>query len=348
MINPGTEFSDGLISAKSSWAHSANELWKGYFDFALLGASWDKRSAVIAGCTQLKFGSVVILKPPSHGTTDLLSRHYSTIKKYCFGISDRVSTIDSDPKLINEELKSIRDAFLNEIAKPNRSIPAKVFIDTSTCPRYFTLALLAEAFRSGLTASITLGYAEGKYPIASPSYNDLEEISFTEGALQAMPIPGFFGEFEPSKAKLFLVSLGFDGWKTLNLLIRKEPERVVALLASPASATGYEERALVANAALIDRFGLDQSLILKAPAGDAVSAWKTISQLNVEHFDSENVFYLCSGNKPHSIAFALRAMSKEFPALLYNRPERHMPVDIDVAGVFWSYVVTPVARTVLG
>lgn len=348
MIFPGTEFSDGLISARSSWAHSADELWKGYFDFALVGASWDKRSTAITGCTHLKFGSVVILKPPATETTDLLSRHYSKIKKYCAQVSDRVFTIDSDPKSINDELKSIRDTFLDEIAKPNRTIPAKVFIDTSTCPRYFTLALLAEAFRSGLTASITLGYAEGKYPTASPSYNDLEEISFTEGALQAVPIPGFFGEFEPSKAKLFLVSLGFDGWKTLNLLIRKEPERVVALLGSPGSAIGYEERALVANAALIDRFGLDESLILKAPAGDAVAAWKTISELNVENFESENVFYLCSGNKPHSIAFALRAMSTEFPALLYNRPERHMPVDIDVAGVFWTYVITPVARTVFG
>jgi len=341
-----SQFSDGVIDAQSLRSSDPGELWQGYYDFALLGASWDKRCMAITQCNEIKFGSAVVLIP--HAMDSSGTVHADGVSAFCLEKGEKVDVIESESSNLPDTLGLIRARLAAEIGRSNRKSPARVFIDVSTCPRYFSLALLAEALRSGLVSEVALGYSEGHYPTAAPSYNDLEEVSFSDGAFQGVPVPGFYGEFEPRKGKLFLVSVGFDGWKTLNLLIRKEPERVVLLLASPGVLPDYERRTLAANASLIERFDVQDPDIVRAPAGDAVAAWKQLTNTAQEKFDNENVYYLCSGNKPHSVALALRAMVMESPALLYNRPARHLPVNIEVAGTYWTYVIRPAVGTVLG
>ncbi len=348
MIQSSSEFSNGIITASSAYSGNPDELWTGIYDFALIGTSWDKRCTAVTKCNNLEFRSSILLKPLTDEPSELLNAQHSQVVEFCEANSVSCHIMQANTGKLHETLEAIRAIFWAEIGREDRKEPAKVFIDVSTCPRYFSLALLGEAFRSGLVGEICLGYSEGKYPEAAPSYQDLEEISFTDGTLQAVPIPGFYGEFEPSKGKLFLVSLGFEGWKTLNLLIRKEPERVAALLASPGCAPGYEARARSANSALIERFGIADEQIMKATAGDAVEAWRSLTEAAVEDFDKENVYYLCAGNKPHSIALALRAISLELPTLLYSRPTKHLPVNVDFNGVYWMYNVKPLAGTVLG
>jgi ABC-type cobalamin/Fe3+-siderophores transport system ATPase subunit len=87
---------------------------------------------------------------------------------------------------------------------------------------------------------------------------------------------------------------------------------------------------------------------IRAPAGDAVEAWRKISEGSVENFERENTYYLCSGNKAHSVALALRALAQETPTLLYNKPEKHLPTDVSCSGVYWSYSVSRTAGTVFG
>lgn len=348
MIQCQTRFSDGLIVAESIKGDDQNALWKGNFDFGLFGTSWDNRCVAILECDSIRFKSSVLVRPPTTALGEVLQKNHSKVYDFFSSISTTCNVLEADTERLGQVYEHIRALFWAAIDEPGRIAPAKIFIDVSTCPRYFSLALLAEAFKSGQVDEICLGYSEGKYPDAKPSYNDLEEISFTDGAFQSVPVPGYYGEFEPSKGKLFLVSLGFDGWKTLNLLIRKEPERVVALLASPGGYSEYVERALLANNALIERFRIKDELILKATSGDAVEAWQRLTEANVERFDEENIYYLCSGNKPHSIAFALRAISLETPTLLYNSPVKYLPVEIDCSGSYWMYSVRPAAGTVFG
>lgn len=346
MIQFASEFSDGVISARSSYSTDPRELWQGYFDFALIGASWDIRCMTVTNCDEIKFGSTVVIIPHAMDSSGIA--HADRVSDFCRDKSDQVDVVESMTSNLPDILGLIRAKLATEIGRANRTAPARVFIDISTCPRYFSLAILAEALRSGLVAEVLLGYTEGRYPVAAPSYNDLEEISFTDGALQAVPVPGFYGEFEPSKEKLFFVSAGFDGWKTLNLVIRKEPERVALLLASPGSLPEYESRTLAANSSLIERYDIRDQQIVRAPAGDAVEAWKRLTNTALEKFGSENVYYLCSGNKPHSVALALRAITMEIPTLLYNRPASHLPINVEVAGTYWTYSIRPAAGTVLG
>jgi hypothetical protein len=348
MIHFQTEFSDGVVAATSYSGKSPDELWTGTFDFGLVGVSWDKRCTAISKCNSISFNSVALVAPQTTVSLELLSSHREIVHDFCQSNSKLCNVLETETETLSGTFERIRSLFWAAVGEANRTAPAKIFIDVSTCPRYLSLALLREALFSGIVSEVCLGYSEGKYPEASPSYNDLEEIAFSDGAFQALPVPGYYGEFEPSKGRLFIVSLGFDGWKTLNLLIRKEPERVLTLLSSPGGSPDYEERALSANSALFERFGLSADNSLRATSGDAVEAWRKISEASLEDVEKENIYYLCSGNKPHSIAFALRALSLESPTLLYNSPLKHLPLDIDFNGKFWMYSIKPVAGTVLG
>ena len=343
-----SEFSDSIIKANSKSSFDQNELWSGFFDFALLGASWDKRCTAITKCHELQFHTAVEIVPFEMTSNGSLDTHQQSISDFCLTNSKSFHVTQSKTANLAETLADVRTHFWSAISGQHRSEPARVFIDVTTCPRYFSLAVLVEAFRSGLVGEIVVAYSEGGYPDAAPSYEDMEEISFTDGAFQSVPVPGFFGEFEPKKGVFFLVSTGFDGWKTLNLLVRKDPERVAALVASPGVRPDYEQRALVANSALFKRFGIGDELVIKAPAGDAIQAWRRISEANLEDFENDNVYYLCSGNKAHSVALALRAIVKNTPTLLYNRPTKHLPSDIDCSGVYWAYSIKPTAGTVFG
>ena len=348
MINSASEFSDDVIRANSKNSTNPNELWSGFFDFALIGTSWDKRCTAITRCSNITFETVVEVMPFHNDEVDSLADHHKSIGDFFRGNSNKFYSMHSKTSNLSETLAIIRGYLWAAIGNSDRKQAARVFIDVSTCPRYFTLAILGEAFRSGLVGEIFIAYSEGAYPDASPSYEDLEDISFTDGTFHAIPVPGFFGEFEPSRRDFFLVSTGFDGWKTLNLLIRKEPERVAALVASPGVNPDYERRARAANAPLFKRFGIVDEQVIKAVAGDAIDAWRKITTINLEKFDEENVNYLCSGNKAHSVALTLRAIVKESPALLYNRPTKHLPGNVECSGVHWAYSIQPANGTVFG
>ena len=257
MIELGSEFSNGPITAASAYSDSPNDLWTGGFDFFLTGASWDVRCTAISKCRDLDIKSAVIIKPGTTDSKNILDKNIKRLSDFCAQKSEKFHILESMPADLAATLEQMRKIFWAEILNINPRRPARVFIDISTCPRYFSLSLMCDALKSGLVSEVVLGYSEGKYPAAKSSYNNFEELSFTDGVLQATPVPGFFGEFEPSRGKFYLVSMGFDGWKTLNLLIRKEPERVAALLASHVGSPNYEHRARAANAALIERFGIE-------------------------------------------------------------------------------------------
>lgn len=348
MIQAATEFDHGPISATSTRGTDPNELWTGTFDFALIGSSWDKRCLALKNCDNLTFESSLEIMPSVEGDAGLLDTHHGVLAEFCARKSHDHHVTTSHTSGLSETFTEVRSRLWAAINHPDRRRPARVFIDVSTCPRYFSLAVLGEAFRSGLVGEIVIAYSEGRYPDAAPSYDNLEDISFTDGAFHSVPVPGFFGEFEPSKGVFYLVSTGFDGWKTLNLLVRKEPGRVAALIASPGVSPDYERRALAANAALFQRFGIGEHQMIKATAGDAVEAWRKITEAGLENLESENAYFLCSGNKAHSVALALRAMVEETPTLLYNRPAQHLPSDVECSGVHWAYAVKPTAGTVFG
>ena len=184
---------------------------------------------------------------------------------------------------------------------------------------------------------MTYGYSEGEYPNESER-SERQEL-FTEGGWKATAIPGLLGEWEPHKPWHYLVSVGFEGIKTRQLVSQSEPDKVSLLFPDPPVKNDYEKRTLENNQRLIDQFQISKDRIVRAHAANVVEALKVLEERSIENFKEENCMYVCCGTKPHSLAFAIRAMVTGEPPVMYIVPESHRVSQVKSNGIFWRYTV---------
>lgn len=333
-----SEIAMGYIRANSYMSQSVSELWEGEYDLSLLASSWDERCVCVTSAAGLSLGHAIVVMPKDKDAIGLRDTHDDRLCKFVEGksASHELFSLETGDLSAWPRLKGAFHKFLDKNPRPGG---ARVFVDISTCPRFLSLAFLKEALHSGLVRSLDLAYSEGVYPPAPPSYEGIEEISFRDGPIYATPVPGYLGDFDPGKEKAIVASIGFDGWKTLNLLTREEPDAVSILLASPAATPDYEARALKSNAALIQRFLVSENEVLRARAGDAVAAANALFAARKNLFGNRNIYYLCAGNKAHSLGLALDALISDSVTLLYVRPTRRSPIPVQASGTHWRYAV---------
>lgn len=329
-----TRFRDSYLSGTSECLNSAGEL-TGHFDVFLTASSWDRRCVSIVGAKDVTADAAVPMFFDVRDTLGLRDEHDKKITEYCECMATRTAPIFGSSRDV-QRLWSTIQTTLVEIAS-ERQRPLHVLFDISTCPRYYFLATCAAGLLSGLIDTITVFYAEAVYPDGKAS-----EVAFTGGRWQTVPIPGLLGHYKPESKRFYFVSVGFEGWKTLRIVARADPDRVSILLPHPGVTAGYAKEAYENNFELIDSYRIPDDQIVRAHAADAIGAWKALSDRALERELDENTYFLCCGTKPHALAFALRAMSLGFPTVLYNVPDEHRVHVTESNGRFWKYVIEDV------
>jgi hypothetical protein len=237
------------------------------------------------------------------------------------------------------ELHDIWNRIWTKVSDLSRSKqrPLRLLIDLSTCPRFYSLGVIAGALRTGIAQAVTVLYAEGKYGKKPLPLN--MEYPFTVGQWRANPVPFLLGNADPTKKKHFIVSVGFEGRRTARALAKEDPDRVSVLFPKPGVRPGYVKQAWERNKETIEEYSIPKRNIVSAPAGDAIAVWQRLANARLERPNYEEVSYLCCGTKPHSLGMALRAASLDFPTVLYNLPEAHSFVDVWPTGVYWRYEI---------
>jgi hypothetical protein len=159
------------------------------------------------------------------------------------------------------------------------------------------------------------------------------------GEWDTVPIPFLEGRRAPGKKKYVIVSIGFEGSKTLRVLAREDPDRISVLLPDPGSKPGYPAIAEEKNKPLVEMYNVPPDQIVRTNAADAISAWRELGQAALERPEGENTYYLSCGTKAHALGMALRAVCLEFPCVLYNVPERHNYVQVTPTGQYWTFQI---------
>jgi hypothetical protein len=218
--------------------------------------------------------------------------------------------------------------------------PISLLLDISTLPRFLTGAVLAMGLARGISSRLTVFYSEGTY---TGDVGDLQGI-FTGERWKFVPINGLEGHYDSSKSRFYLVSVGFEGSKTLRYVSTHEPDRVSVLIADPGFEASYAARSRANNEDLIRYFHIPPEQTANAHAGDAVAVWSELDVRYFERFESENVSYLCCGTKPHSLGLMLRAMCLGSPCVLYNIPDQHKVINTQPTGKVWTYEFHDVTR----
>jgi hypothetical protein len=263
----------------------------------------------------------------------LRDRHDKVLKTFGDKISPGCRALLGSSRKIGILWNQLHDYIVGIHGATRRSL--RLFIDLSTCPRFLSLGLASSTLASGIAQEVTFFYAEGNYPEEASEESRYE--LFTEGGWDAVPIPSLEGEWAPTKRRAYVVSVGFEGSKTLRLISREEPDDVYILFPDPGVRPEYVERAWDRNVALIRQLRDSESDVIRANAGDAIAAWKTLDHACKDKPEEQNVYYVCCGTKPHSLALALRAMVLRYPAVLYIVPDRHKVVIVDPLGIFWRF-----------
>jgi len=323
----------GFLEAVALSSPEAASLVSGDFDIVVAASSWDRRSVVLTSAAySANFGFLLLFT--ARDTRGLRDEHDRLLKEHLATRCKRVIVIEGESGDIETIWGNIEKSLTLAAAEYAR--PLKLLLDLSACPRYYSLGILGWGIRRGRVSQISILYAEGHYS----SGTGAREVAFTGGHWRTVSAPYFEGVCDPGKDRLFLVSVGFEGGKTLRAVSRADPDRVCILFPRPGVEARYEQLALDANRELCEHYLISTGETIEAHASNAVAAWAAIQKGNLEYPTRENVYYLCCGTKPHSIAFALQALSTESPAVLYNVPEEHVVHDTQPNGKFWLYRIT--------
>lgn len=328
-----TKFRQRYLFARSEKADDPSVLLSGKFDLAMFAPSWDRRCLAIIKAPDIQIDQCIVLRFSGRDHLGLREIHEIQLIEFLKPRSRNLICIDGDAvdldgvwEAIWSKIKSLFHTFRSDI---------KTLIDLSTCPRYYSLGTLAGLLRHGIAQEVCVFYAEGKYPLdAHPHPLD---YPFGIGQWRAVAIPFLEGMPDPIKKKYFVVSVGFEGTKTGRVLAREDPDRISILFPDPGSRPGYVEQTLERNRDTIKEYQVPDDQIFKATAGDAIMAWRELARRAPERPEMESSYYLCCGTKPHSLAFALRAICLHHPTVLYNLPEKHNFIDVHASGSYWTF-----------
>ncbi len=326
------EFNDRHLSAVSTRASSVDSLFPENlnYDVVIVVPSWDHRSKSILKASRFHADLGIIISFTDRDDLGITDESEKLLTEFLWSRCETTTHIEEDSS--NTQLIWTRLFSLIEKYAVQKSTALRFLFDISTCPRYYFLGLVAECFRLGIAVEFSCLYAEGEYPQDSPA--DRHDL-FTRGGWDSIPIPGLEGEWDPGKKRCYLVSIGFEGTKTLRFVSRSEPDRLIVLFPDPAVLPEYTERTRNRNKMLFENY--PDSKVLRASAADAVDTWRILSENNEEKTNDENTFFVCCGTKPQSLGMTLRAMMKPECAVLYIVPDHHQVVETKPSGFYWRY-----------
>jgi hypothetical protein len=323
----------GYLTGSSSISTDLDALVAGQYDVAILVPSWDKRSLCLTKTTRLRADSAIVIVFDGKDEFGLRDAHDPILLEFAHKQFPIVRIVSGTSLNLHALWRLVLRELVEVFGNVRR--PLRIFIDGSACTRYILLAVIATTLKSGLASEVSVMYAEGTYQ-ANPEGLG-QHIVFTDGTWKSLAIPGLEGRYIPDLNRFYLVSLGFEGWKTMRAVTRADPDRVSVLHGDPGTQPDYADRSLRENSALLEHFRVPQDQIVRAHAGDAIQAWRALCAASLERTDRENSYFLCSGTKAHSLALALRAMTLQSPAVLYNLPESHRVMPIEPNGRYWRF-----------
>jgi hypothetical protein len=330
-----SEFNDGFLSAVSTPLANVRSQLRESFDLALFSPSWDQRSLCSLDAS-ISIDYALMFQFTATDELGLQTAHSEKTVAFLQKTASLREILTIDALRLRESWDTLWGRVIAYADTKKR--PLKIFVDLTTCPRYYSLGLIAGCFQLGIAEKITVFYSEGIY--SRPGGSVTVDYPFSFGHWKTVPVPFLQGVIKPGRDRHFLVSVGFEGSKTARVLTKADPDHVSLLFPNPGVKKGYAAETLRQNARIITDYRISKRDIIKTSAADAIAAWKSLSEAGVASCLHEELSYLSCGTKPHALAMSLRAMCLRHPAVLYNLPERHNFVDVVPNGQHWRFDIT--------
>ena len=284
-----TEFFDSGIEARSDSGDSVADLLEGHFDAIVLTSSWDSRCLSITAADQVSADLGICALFENRGPA--ASKHDPQVLAWLGEHNERLVKVEGASENLADIWGQILGPLLALMREKNR--PLQVLVDLSTCPRYYAAGLLSSGLERGIISTATFFYAEAAYTEQAEPGRVVKP--FTGGRLALGSVPDRMGIYSPTKRRLYMVSVGFEGAETFTAVNRADPDRVALLFPRPGFRPEYEKLCSEQSDQLIEEYLIAPEMIVEAPAGDMVKAWQRLTEYGLENQrpEQENIFYLC-------------------------------------------------------
>jgi len=327
------------IKGKSHFSESINGLpIKPDYDHCIVCSSWDNRCLTLTKSSINDANEVTLIIFDNKDVNGKRDANDIELRKWAEQKFNKINILNGESVAVEECFSKLADLLLKSYLNLGR--PLNILFDLSTCPRYIPLSTLARGFDLGFIKYIDFTYRECIYPTSEKGIvTGEEEIKFTKGQWSTIPISGLTSNASPSAMTEYIVSLGFEGNKTLQVINKADPEFVKVLTPNPGFVEDYNSRVIDDNAELLSTFSIDPNHFINATAGDAIEAWDMVDNYRNVSNKLNNYVYLCAGTKAHSLALTLSALCSDNTSVLYNLPLEHSYVDISMTDKYWLYSI---------
>jgi hypothetical protein len=323
-------FRNGYLRVESMRDIRFPSVLTGHYDLGLFTASWDRRCLSILQAEAIDINHSVVLCFAKHDEFGFQKNNEGVLCDHLRSIGSVVHRIEDVSEDVEREWQKLWRTITQFVATAK---PRRCLVDLSTCPRYYSLGLIAGLISTSMSSEISVLYTEGEYDKAAYQ-EDLTDVPFSLGRWSNLPIPFLHGEINPSRRRHYIVSVGFEGIKTARVLSRDDPERITIIYPIPGVLPEYDEEVRRRNADIVERFKIPSDQILSVAAGEAVAVWRELARASQSWERDEDLYFLCCGTKAHSLGMALHTLLARTPTVLYNVPDRHSFVDVEPSGHF--------------
>ncbi|MEL4304378.1 hypothetical protein [Methanococcoides sp. LMO-2] len=326
-----TEFMEKHLHGSSKLINKSEGI-DGNFDLFFFSVGWESRCTKIAEYDQGRFNfkSAIILSFNLNDEKGYLDSYMDKItsfaeKKSVFvNVGEAVDNYDN-LDFIGRKLEKI---IINHFNTLNR--PLKIGFDISSCPRYFYLRILGFCLKYNITQKISFFYSEGVYKSSGKNF------VHSEGDWKIVEMTDFSSSFDPEYQNFYVVAAGFEGSKYRNLIYQYEPDEIGILVPKPGFKPEYVKKSIIEYEILRDKYYIPDENIVEAPAGDAVAAWKALTNSHLNK-DNYNITYLTVGPKPHVLAMGVHGFLSKNIIITYRVPDGYTRMEVEASKNFWQY-----------
>lgn len=304
-------------------------------DLLILTSSWERRCVEVTRLGHGRYAAAAVIMFAEEGMSGRRSEHDAQLANLATEHADSVA--DIGPHSVSD-VESWRNALADVVARTRIALgrPFDLVVDVSCLPKYYMLTLMGYCVSSGSVRSLQLLYAEGRYAPSDGNTSLSPDHAFTEGAWRSLPVPYLEGRLSPDKKVEVLASIGFETFQARKLIRVYEAERHHLVTPYPGFSPEYGEQSEKEAKALATNLDLNDSEILRCPAGDAAAA----ADIAVDTLDRSDRFKqvgLCLGTKPHAIGFGIAALIRPDFTLVCRMPDRYVETETPATGIMWSY-----------
>ncbi len=301
------------------------------FDLVIVFNSTEERTLEYSKLFEQKKVTNSLLIDFKNSVSELKSTNSKRNQQILAEISINTPQIISDLDIFcyEESLQKIIQSIPSDLFNKKSSF----FIDITGVPLIYSTSLFKILKLRFPSPDLYLLNVSASYTVGTNS-----SFQFSEGEIENIYIPSYYGRPDFSKPWLYIFLLGFEGNRSLSILKQNQPDFCEAIIAQPGYQDDYEKKAIEINSAFLSESNIEVNELIRVDAGDPVALCEKILEI-YKSTPSSNICIVPLGTKPHAIGAGMASIIQENISIMYQVPKRYSMNDTKSGEYLWLYEI---------